>query len=431
MPQPNSSARDEHSSPVTMPLPAVLRRFWIATTAIFALTWITAQIRYWLGLRYNPFTQYPFSDLYEYLRTFRYLHTAAFFHPPDAPAVAYPPFGAVLYRICYLTPHPLLFYFAVAGVWIVAGVWMLRCAMIHRGVRPLTATLFPLSIAALSFPVPGLIERGNIELFVWIFASLGIVAFVRDRNRLAAVLWGLAAATKLYPVLFFVLFLSRRKYGAFALAIVSFLAATWLSMLWLGPSVPIALHGSLHNIFGFQETRGNEFNLHELSSNHSLFQFAKILAIILSVDSSRLTIYYYILFAAIFALMFFRKIMHLPVENQVLAVTSFMIMLPPIAYFYSIVELFPAWALLVLSALDAERAQVKLKGYSGTLRLFLPLFASFVLLTYPRIFLYGGLIQGVLLLILFSRSAEHPLGVNSITPSQHEAILIAATNGKS
>jgi hypothetical protein len=413
MPQPDLALPRAQPTPTTRPLPTSLRRFWIATAVIFALTYITAQIRYWLGLRYNPFTQYPFSDLYEYLPTFHYLHTAAFFHPPDAPAVAYPPFSAVLYRICYLTPHPLLFYFFLAGLWVAAGVWMLRRAMMQRGISATTATLFPFSIAVLSFPIPALLERGNIELFLWIFASLGIVAFVRGRNTLAALLWALAAATKLYPVLFFALFLARKKFGAFALAVVAFLAVTWLSMFWIGPSVSLALHGSLHNIFGFQGTRGNEFNLHELSANHSLFQFAKILAIVLSIDSGRLTLYYYALFAVIFAVMFFRKTIYLPVENQVLAVVSFMIMLPPVAYFYSLVELFPAWALLVLAALDADRAQVHLKSSDGTLRLFLPLFASFVFLTYPHVFLYGGLIQGVLLLILFSRSAEAPLGVRS------------------
>ncbi|SEG00400.1 Protein of unknown function [Bryocella elongata] len=417
MPQPDAIGNIEspHAAkpkePTALPLPASLRRFWIATTAIFALTYITAQIRYWMGLRYNPFTQYPFSDLYEYIATFHYVHTAAFFHPPDAPAVAYPPFGAVLYRLCYLTPHPLAFYILVAGTWLAAGVWMLRRAMMQRGISTMTATLFPLSIAALSFPIPALLERGNIELFLWIFASLGVVAFVRGRNNLAAVLWALAAATKLYPVLFFALFLARRKYGAFALAIAAFIAASWLAMFWLGPSVSLAFHGSLHNIFGFQGTRGNEFNLHELSANHSLFQYAKILAIILGIDSGRLTPYYYALFAVIFAVMFFRKIVHRPVENQVLAITSFMIMLPPVAYFYSIVELFPAFSLLVLAALDAERAHLKLKGFEGTLRLFLPLFASFVFLTYPTIFVYGGLIQGALLLVLFARSTEGPLGV--------------------
>jgi len=421
MAQPDVIGNNQSSTDATLPLPASLRRFWIATAAVFALTWITAQVRYWMGLRYNPFTQYPFSDLYEYIATFRYVHTAAFFHPPDAPAVAYPPFGAVLYRICYLTPHPLVFYFLIAAAWLGAGVWMLRRAMMQRGISALTATLFPLSIAALSFPIPALIERGNIELFLWIFASLGVVAFVRGRNNLAAVLWALAAATKLYPVLFFALFLARKKYGAFALSIAAFIAVSWLSMFWLGPSISLAFHGSLHNIFGFQGTRGNEFNLHELSANHSLFQYAKILAIILGVDSGRLTIYYYALFAVIFAVMFFRKIVHRPVENQILAITSFMIMIPPVAYFYSIVELFPAWALLVLAALDAERAQVKLNGFETTLRLFLPLFASFVFLTYPSVFIYGGLIQGLLLLILFARSAEAPLGVAPTTSSAKTA----------
>lgn len=402
------------AAPGTLPLPPVLRRFWIATAAVFALTWITAQIRYWMGLRYNPFTQYPFGDLFEYLPTFRYLHTAAFFHPPDAPAVAYPPLGVVLYRLCYLTPHPLAFYFAVAGLWVAAGVWIVRNAMLRRGVSASTALLFPLSIALLSFPIPALIQRGNIELFLWIFATLGVAAWARGHNRAAAILWGLAAATKLYPILFLALFLPRRKYGSLALGVATFIAVSWLAMLWIGPSVSLAFHGSLHNVFGFQGTRGTEFNLHELSANHSLFHFTKIVAIAFSMSSGQLTPYYYALGAVVFALMYFRRIVHLPEENQVLAVTAFMVMLPPVAYFYTLTQLFAPCALLALAALDAARRNETLPALEGTFRLFLPLFANFVLLTYPRVFVYGGLIQAVLLLVLFARSAGQPLG---LTPS--------------
>ncbi|HKO20790.1 MAG TPA: hypothetical protein VJU82_18090 [Acidobacteriaceae bacterium] len=49
----------------------------------------------------------------------------------------------------------------------------------------------------------------------------------------------------------------------------------------------------------------------------------------------------------------------------------------------------------------AEREELNIKGLWWTTLLFLPLFSSFMLFTFPRVFLFGGLIQGLLLIVLF------------------------------
>ena len=82
--------------------------------------------------------------------------------------------------------------------------------------RAATATLFPLTVALVSFPIAGLVQRGNIELFLWIFAAAGTWAFLRGHENAAAVLWGLAAAMKLFPIVLLVLLLPRRRWRAFA-----------------------------------------------------------------------------------------------------------------------------------------------------------------------------------------------------------------------
>ena len=163
---------------------------------------------------YNPIGTVHFSDLMEYVPTFRLLHTAAFFHNAVTNPVAYPPFGAVFYWLLYATGHPVATYLLCAAVWLCvltvgAGRWLRG-----EGVRPTVAYLFPGTVLGMAFPVLGMLCYGNIELFLWVFAATGVWALVRERPTLAAVLWGCAAAMKLYPLIFLVLLVPRRQWRA-------------------------------------------------------------------------------------------------------------------------------------------------------------------------------------------------------------------------
>jgi uncharacterized membrane protein len=99
-----------------------------------------------------------------------------------------------------------------------------------EGIGGVTATLFPLTVALVSFPIAGLLQRGNIELFVWVFAGVGTWLFVRGREDAAAALWGLAAAVKLYPIVLLGLLLPRGKWRAFAVGVGTFVGVTVASL---------------------------------------------------------------------------------------------------------------------------------------------------------------------------------------------------------
>jgi hypothetical protein len=92
----------------------------------------------------------------------------------------------------------------------------------------------------------------------------------------------------------------------------------------------------------------------------------------------------------------------------VLAVSTFMLMLPSVSYFYTLVHLYAPFVMLIFLAVRAERASVRIPGLSGTILLFLPLFAAFMIFTYPMVFLFGGLIQSLLLMGLFLRAVQFP-----------------------
>jgi hypothetical protein len=401
----------EEAEPTPRPLPRILRMFWAASALFFVAMIVVGYIRYRMGFppsHYNPLGGARYEDLTEYLRTYRLLHTTAFFGNPDTPPVAYPPFGAVMYAFDYCFPSPIGFYLATAFVWLTAGIWAVRRALIKNGMSAVTATLFPLTVVLASFPIAGLLQRGNIEIFLWIFAACGTWAYVREKDDAAAVLWGLAAAMKLYPIIFLALLLPRRRYRAFAVGVGTFVTASVVSMWWLGPSFAVVWKGSLRNVFGYQGVRVAQWNLHEIAANHSAFGLAKLVAMVTGFPLSRLTLPYYALGAMVFAFAFFKRLWKMPMANQLLAVSAFMLLLPPVSYFYTLVHLYAPWLVLVFVAIRADKAGVRIPGLQTTVLLSAPIFASFMLFTYPKVILFGGLIQAFMLIFLFLCALTFP-----------------------
>jgi hypothetical protein len=231
--------------------------------------------------------------------------------------------------------------------------------------------------------------------------------FFHGKDQSAGVFWGLAAAMKIYPLLLLALLLPRRKWRAFAVGLGTFVSVSTLSMMWLGPSMSIAWHGAVRNVFGYQGRRAGEWNLHELMANHTAYHIAKFVIAAFGLPVAKLALVYYACGAAIFAVAFFGKLWRMPAANQLLALTAFMVAFPPVSYFYTLVQLYAPCLVLLFLGLRAERAGSKVKGLWWTTVLFLPLFGSFMLFTFPRVFLFGGLIQGLLLLTLFLSSIQY------------------------
>lgn len=399
-------------------LPREMRVFWAAWVVVLMLTAVVCWQKYRAGTspyNWNPLCGPVFYDLEEYPGTYTLLHTPAFFfNVPDKPLpypmwnpVAYPPFTAALMAPMYASPSPELLYSVVAGVWLMVGlVWAVR-RLLRAGYARASAIAFPLTIILFSFPMARLIQQGNIELVLWIFAATGIWAFWRGWDDAAAVLLGLAAAMKLYPIVLLGLFLPKRKWRAFAEGVATFVLATLGALKWLGPSVGVAWRGSLRNVFGYQGKRIAELTLPSLTWNHSVAELAKVAAHIANFPAEKVTLPYYAAGAAVFCFAFFRKLWKMPAANQLLALSAFMVMFPTISYFHTLVHLYAPFAVLCGLAIRAQKAGVTVPGLKSTMLLFLPLFASFPLLTFPRALLFCGLLQGIVLLALFACATEY------------------------
>jgi len=397
-------------------LPRVLRVFWVASVAAFGL----ALLRGWWGWRaglavseWNPLAGAWFADLVEYVPTFRLVHTAGFFDHAGRSPVAYPPFGAVVFAGLYATGWSVVVYLAMVVAGVGAAVWGFRGGLIACGIGRTQAGLFVGSVATVSFPVWGMVQRGNLELVVWGFCAAGVWAWWRGWDGLAAVLWGLAAGMKLYPVVLLVLLLPRARWRAFGVGVGTFVGVTLASMVWLGPSLSVTWRGSIANVFGYQGARVGEWSMHELAANHSAFGLVKVMAVGFGWSASALTLPYYCCGAVVFAAVFFGRLWRMPRANQLLAVSVFMVMLPPVSYFYALVHLYAAWVVLVFVAVRAARDGLRVRGLGAVILLFVPLFGSFTQLTWRGVWLFGGLVQACLLGVLFVCAGWFRFGIHA------------------
>jgi hypothetical protein len=361
----------------------------------------------------GPFADPNFTDLLEYVPTYKLLHTSAFYYGAGRHAVAYPPAGAVLFALLYATGHPVVCYLAIAAAALGMMWWMARNALMRHGMGAWVATLLPATVLLVSFPFESLIQTGNIELFVWISIALGTGCYFRRREERAAAWWGLAAAIKLYPVILFVLFLRRRGWRPVLVGAATFVAASVASLAFLGPTLRVAFQGSVRNALAYGSARTQQWTLHEFAANHSLMEWFKVVVRIANLHPANLSHLYLVCGAVLLVTVQLLRGRRLPLLNQVLVATVLMVLLPPISYYYTLTNLYVPCFALALVGIEAYRRKVRVEGLRGTLMLFVPAFAAYTLFTFHKVLLFGGLIQSVVLMCILIGSLQYPFVIGS------------------
>ena len=415
-------ARKRESVPGTAALPRVIQWFWTVVLGAAPLTALVAWLEFRAGwtMEYWLPLQLPwFSDLLEYVRTFQLVHTPEFFHPAASP-FAYPPLAALWFALIYATGHPVLVYLAVAAGTLGFAVWRVRGALLRERIGKATALAFPLTLLVFSFPFWRLVPQGNSELFVWIFVAAGTWLYVRGADDQAAVLWGLAAATKLYPAVLLLLFVPRGRVRAFLLGIGTFVVSSVVALLYLGPTLGQAWHGELHNVFGYQGIRVNEWTMNTVATNHSAFTLVKFFALVAGHGFGGLTLPYYAVGSLLALALFFGRLRTMPVTNQILGLSVVMVALPTVSYFHTLTHMYAPWLMLVFVAIRAERAGRSVPGLAGAMACFIPLFVSYTLFTFRAVGLFGGIIQALALLFLLLYALQYPFE-DGLEPSRGSA----------
>jgi hypothetical protein len=118
--------------------------------------------------------------------------------PMDFPS-NYFPFGAILPYPLTLIPYPLAVVVFAAG-FIAVLAWF-NAAFMRTG-APLTDAVPIVALTLMNYPAQVILDRGNIEAFVFAFLAGFAMLLVRRRSTPAAGLLGAAIAMKAAPVIF-------------------------------------------------------------------------------------------------------------------------------------------------------------------------------------------------------------------------------------
>lgn len=299
----------------------------------------------------------PGFDFYDYLQRIKVVHTAAFFSLPGYPWYYAAP-GAPLYAFFYLfcfhgSVRIGLAAFALVVIFLCLFVsGLLVRAMVARGIQRAHAVIFVSITLLTSWPIFFSLQRGNLESILWFGLALALWAVAKDRWAIAAVVLGLIAAVKIYPAIFFALFLRRRKWKELCLGALVMASITIASLRYINPNIMFALRGTLEGMRRWTEdyaTRGLNPQF-----DHSFFELIKVAAFRSNLSEGEILKIYMPVAAAAMLGVFFWKMIKMPLSNQVLFLSAAAVCLPPASFDYTLQNMYVPFGWLVLMALDSR-----------------------------------------------------------------------------
>ncbi len=258
-------------------------------------------------------------------------------YPYSYPA---PTFYILVFFVGLFPLHPLRAYliFLLLSFLLATCFFSLR---VRRATQKKLPQIALWSTLLLGFPLQFLIDRANLEGVIWVLVLLGTVAYTRKRNVIAAIVWGLAASMKIYPGLLFVLFLGRRKAGAFVLAIAATITFLLLALAGIGPTI----HEAAADSSKTEPWVMNAYILPDDTSgfDHALFQAVKHVIyvaeafdkqrtaplIISTMPANRIALRIYNIVIPLAALLlYWFRLRNLPILNQFIAYIVMCVLLP-------------------------------------------------------------------------------------------------------
>lgn len=310
---------------------------------------------------------------------------------PKVPAqivgpLSYPPFAAMVLVPFYSDNYflSLFKYYLAFGTFLVLGsAWILRRASQAR----LSLAMLLGTMILTSYPIAMILDRGNIEGILFIFTTLGVIAYLSKRFYLSALLIALAACCKFYPAIFFMMFILDRNWKPLLFGVLSIVGVTLVSFIIINSPVSHTLSMFFSHLGGI-----NEFFLYDGRS----IQFSHTLCTLVSgilfsevgdpkVQSMLRTFCgFYPYMIGILTLGACLRMRRLDALARVSALTVMMVFFPFFSYDYTLIYLFLPFGLLLVEATQRS---------SWSLMDVLPL-ALFGFISIPKQYLVGLFAMG-------------------------------------
>jgi hypothetical protein len=355
-------------------------------------------------------------DLWVFQERFRYFRTPAFWNAFYYP-FTYPAAMGVLLAGLYRIPHLLRWYLLTCIAALAAWAWLAARAIASRAAVPMRIALaFTVTVAVTAWPFALLLSSANTEGVVAIILAAGVCLVLRRRWWAGATLIAFAGSLKIFPLALLALLLSRRRYREFAGALVLAGVLTVASLAILGPTIAIAEAHIVAGLSFVKHTYALAVTSAMLDVNHSLFapiKFALVAANrVLHPASWNLSQgvwvelaydVYVPMVCVLGAALYCFRIRGMPVLNQVLALTTCAVWLPPFSVDYTLLQLLLPLGLLFAYAAQMWRQGLEPPGLRASLLCFAFLYpiGSFFILRYRfgsmvRCFALGALLIVVL-----------------------------------
>ena len=249
--------------------------------------------------------------------------------------------------------HPVITFLAFISVTILIAATMLVVRLQKSGLSGGFAATF-VALSVLLSPVLAFeMQRCNLEIVVFIFIALFLYLFTSKRPVLAGVLLGGAIALKLYPFIFLGLLLAKKEYRALIATCLS--AGLWMlvGLITETGNVLTSARGTADGLKLFSSEYAEKIHA-ALGWDHSAFALLKIPVFWLGGSISHLLQVYMLIAALTGLLCYVLRVWKLPVFNQITALSIFCILLPPVSFEYTLMQMFPAFGVFCCMAVRQQ-----------------------------------------------------------------------------
>jgi Glycosyltransferase family 87 len=266
----------------------------------------------------------------------------------DLLASDYPPFAHLIYKpLVGLPYHVAIFVYVIFSIALVVTPFLL--ANSARGISSRVSFLIPGVL--LTYPVLFALDRGNNILLAVGALLFGTYTLSRQKYLLAAALFGLAASIKIYPVFFLLIFLTRKQWKAFGVAVATGILVSVGSLL--------SFQGGLaRNIEILWGTTGNFRDQDgQINLNHSLYSFLVTIARsnfgwLSELSDFFATNYSFVSLLMIFAMMGLIILLRSHLIEQIVLICCLNVLIIPLTYGYAL-----SVFLIVLLAIHQETTE--------------------------------------------------------------------------
>lgn len=340
--------------------------FLVVSLCFHLLMYFVFHRRDWLAFPIDLHRSWMFADFTVFQPNYAFFRTERFFH--EGLPMVYPTPVAALFALFYKFGGDYSVYwmvlFCVAAFVFPAALFYLN--LLQRGLAQRSAGLFVAVICLFSWPADLIVNGANSEVFVWVAMAIAMWAYATDRLWLAAIFLGVAASLKLFPFIFFTLFLNRKQFPKLVAAVLSFVIAFVGALVVVGPTISIAFHGFLSGMTFARDAYFASWRPLEHGVDHSLFGLIKFFIRVLHRHDGRSYLAYLRIYEAATAFagvaLYFGIIRRLPLLNQVLALSIISIYFTPYSGDGTLIHLYYPLVMLFLLSLQASQEHKTIPG---------------------------------------------------------------------